>query len=75
MAARSCFALGCVMRTRDRIKESLKETTAQVLMGHFEIAGFEMHRGAMCDHGESIDSFSKFDIVYSGHFHHRSTSS
>ena len=58
---------------RDRIKESIRDTNAQVLMGHFEIAGFEMYRGAVCEHGDAIDSFSKFDIVYSGHFHHRST--
>ena len=58
---------------RDRIKESIRDTNAQVLMGHFEIAGFEMHRGAVCEHGDAIDSFSKFDMVFSGHFHHKST--
>lgn len=58
---------------RDRIKESIRDTNAQVLMGHFEIAGFEMYRGAVCEHGDAIDSFSKFDMVFSGHFHHKST--
>lgn len=57
----------------DRIKESIAKTDAQVLMGHFEIAGFEMHRGSMCEHGENVKTFDKFDIVMSGHFHHKST--
>jgi DNA repair exonuclease SbcCD nuclease subunit len=56
-----------------RIMKSLAATDAQVLMGHFEIAGFEMYRGAVCEHGESVNTFSKFDLVCSGHFHHKST--
>jgi hypothetical protein len=57
----------------ERIKESIAKTDAQVLMGHFEILGFEMHRGTMCEHGENFSTFDKFDIVMSGHFHHKST--
>lgn len=51
----------------------VKSTRAQVLFGHLEIAGFEMYRGAVSDHGYSGDIFNKFDIVMSGHFHHRSS--
>lgn len=50
----------------------MRETTAQVLLGHFEIEGFEMMRGTVCDHGMKKDEFSKFEAVYSGHFHHPS---
>ena len=57
----------------ERIKASIAKTDAQVLMGHFEIVGFEMHRGAICEHGEDFNTFDKFDIVMSGHFHHKST--
>lgn len=45
---------------------------SQICMGHFEISGFEMHRGAVCDTGLDGNVFDKFDMVISGHFHTRS---
>lgn len=53
--------------------ESIQKTQAQILFGHLEVAGFEMYKGAPSEHGYSPDMFSKFDIVLSGHFHHKST--
>lgn len=52
---------------------ALQVTKAQIALGHFEIEGFEMHKGAYCDDGIKPDIFSKFDQVYSGHFHTKST--
>jgi len=52
----------------------MKDTPAQVLMGHLEIAGCLMMRGMTNEHGMDIDSFDKFDMVMSGHFHTKSTS-
>ncbi len=57
----------------DESMRFVEETHAQILFGHLEIAGFEMYRGAVNDHGLSTSVFNKFDLVCSGHFHHKST--
>ena len=56
-----------------KVLEFIKSTTAPILAGHFEIDGFEMQRGIPCHDGISQEIFSKFDAVYSGHFHTKST--
>lgn len=58
----------------DQSMDALKTTKAEVVFGHLEIAGFQMYRGNVNEHGLSRDIFDRFDIVLSGHFHHRSTS-
>lgn len=57
---------------REVCADAITATSAQILLGHFEIEGFEMMKGTVCDHGMSKDFFSKFEAVYSGHFHHPS---
>lgn len=42
------------------------------MFGHFEIDGFEMIRGQFCSDGLDRKLFEKFDMVFSGHFHHKS---
>jgi DNA repair exonuclease SbcCD nuclease subunit len=51
----------------------INNTNAQILFGHLELAGFEMYKGAINDHGFDSKIFDKFDVVCSGHFHHKST--
>lgn len=54
--------------------EHIRSTDAQILMGHLELAGFEMHRGMFNEHGTlDIRELDKFDVVCSGHFHHISS--
>ena len=55
------------------IFESIKKSKAQICFGHFEIAGFEMDKGNVCDHGLDKKALNKYDIVLSGHFHHKSS--
>jgi len=52
--------------------QEIKDTSATICMGHFEIQGFTMHRGAVCTDGLEPSMFDKFDLVFSGHYHHRS---
>lgn len=60
----------------DNIDESIftiKNTKSQIMIGHLQIAGFEMHAGSYCDDGMNMTEFSKFDLVCTGHFHHKSS--
>jgi len=50
----------------------LSDTDANICMGHFEIAGFAMHRGMPSHEGLDRGLFKKFSTVFSGHYHHRS---
>jgi DNA repair exonuclease SbcCD nuclease subunit len=53
--------------------DHIQTTDAEICMGHFEIAGFAMYRGMESHDGLSKDLFNKFDLVFSGHYHHRSS--
>ena len=53
--------------------EEIKNSRAKVCMGHFEIDGFVMHPGAVCEGGLSPKLFTQFDTVFSGHYHHKSS--
>ena len=55
--------------------DEIKNTTSTICMGHLEIAGFAMYRGMESHEGFSTETFSKFDLVFSGHYHHRSNNS
>lgn len=52
--------------------DEIKNTKAEICMGHLEIAGFAMYRGAESHDGLSKEAFNKFDMVFSGHYHHKS---
>ena len=49
----------------------LETATSEILMGHFEIQGFEVIKGIRFDSGLTRDMFKRFEAVYSGHFHHK----
>ena len=53
--------------------ETIKETDAEICMGHFEIAGFAMHRGMPSEEGLNRGLFRKFTHTFSGHYHHKSS--
>ena len=60
----------------ENYEDSMKmigETNAEICMGHFEIEGFAMYNGMESHEGLSRDIFNKFDLVFSGHYHHKSS--
>ena len=55
----------------EQCMQAINDTRSQILFGHLELKGFEMQRGIVNDHGYDSALFSKFDMVCSGHFHHK----
>lgn len=58
-------------------KESLdfiQNSRADIIIGHFEISNFNMYKGTKSRDGLSPDIFKRFNRVWSGHYHTRSSS-
>ena len=58
---------------RSQTMEVINKSTSKVVMGHLELNGFVATRGHRMENGMDTKVFDKFDSVYSGHFHTRST--
>ena len=57
---------------RELSLKAIQDTEAQILFGHLEVKGFEMHLGSWNHEGVDASLFKKFDMAMSGHFHHKS---
>lgn len=54
--------------------EAVKASNSKYVFGHFEFSGFELIRGITCEKSQlDLNLFSKFDHIYTGHFHCPST--
>ena len=50
----------------------MRETEAEVVLGHLEMEGFKTNPTYVANHGRQVSEFSKFKLVMSGHYHTRS---
>lgn len=51
---------------------SIRKYDADVILAHISITGHEMHKGFLCPNGYDRSAFSKYERVFSGHFHQQS---
>lgn len=58
----------------ERFTQELDATSASLCMGHLELAGFYANKDYQCQHGTDAKIFSRFDKVFSGHFHKKNSS-
>ena len=58
---------------RDDTFRSITKSTAPVCMGHLELNGLEAHPGHVMNMDMDINPFDKFQRVFSGHYHMKST--
>lgn len=59
---------------RDKSMQMINESNASIVVAHLELQGYEMNRkGEYSEFGLSDSLFNKFDMVITGHFHHRSS--
>jgi DNA repair exonuclease SbcCD nuclease subunit len=58
---------------RKQVLDQIQRGGASICAGHLEIQGFEMYRGSIVSHGDDRSTFGRFDMVLSGHYHHRSS--
>lgn len=46
---------------------------AKIALGHFELAGFEVSKGQVIEHGMDYNLLANYQIVGSGHYHEKSS--
>lgn len=56
----------------ERSMKYIHNSPATVVMGHFDMQGFNMSGGRISDIGFTISDFDRFHMVFSGHYHHKS---
>jgi len=57
----------------DETVEYIRKSKNQVLFGHLEVAGFAMYKGYNAEEGIPKSLFKGYEVVCSGHYHHKST--
>ncbi len=69
-----CFVPWICPENYDLSIKTIRNSTSKVAMGHLELNGYFARAGFKYEHGMDARVFSDFDMVLSGHFHHRNSS-
>jgi hypothetical protein len=62
----------------EKTKRIIKETDAKIVFSHFELNGYEFYPGIVAKINAAkehikVKDLEKFDAVYTGHYHHKSS--
>lgn len=57
----------------EQTMKAINNSKAKVAVGHLELNGFAAYRGFTQDRGYNADYLRKFDRIFSGHYHTRSS--
>jgi DNA repair exonuclease SbcCD nuclease subunit len=68
-----CFIPWITVENQQEAFQLIEDTNCKYLFGHLAIVGATMYRGIKNEHGLDRVSLAKFEKVFSGHFHYRST--
>lgn len=58
----------------EKIREFVSKSVSPICVGHFELIGFPLMKGIESHDGVESKFLDRYDHVYSGHYHTRSTS-
>jgi DNA repair exonuclease SbcCD nuclease subunit len=58
---------------RERTMKAIDQTDCEFVFGHLELTGVNYSRVQVATHGDDPNIFSKFNHVFSGHYHYRNT--
>tara|TARA_Y100000004_G_scaffold187315_1_gene239931 strand:+ start:306 stop:1346 length:1041 start_codon:yes stop_codon:yes gene_type:complete len=58
--------------TQEEVLKKISKSKSKVAFGHLELQGFKANHGIWMEHGMDRNVFSRYDKVFSGHYHHRS---
>ena len=61
----------CAENEKD-VLDFVKKSKSDICLGHFEFGNFSMYRGQVAHDGMDHKIFSKYEMVWSGHYHTRS---
>ena len=57
----------------DIMMEFIKDSKSQIGFGHLEVDGFAMYKGYIANSGLSKSLFNRYEVLCSGHYHHKSS--